>query len=186
MGRAERHPGMTLEAFLAWEESRPERYEFVDGQAFAMTGGTEAHDTIRLNIASLLRAKRDGKPCRPHLDLKLVCPNGRVRYPDVAVVCGPRDPKATRLVDPVVVVEVLSPSTRAVDYIVKSHDYGSVPSVMVYILVSQDEARIDVVRREGALLEAVAQLEGLDAVLDLPEIDATLPLREIYRDVVAA
>lgn len=186
MAEARRTSGMTLDAFLAWEENQLERYEFVGGEVFAMTGGTEAHDTIRLNIASLIRDRLAGKPCRPHLDLKLVCPNGRVRYPDVAVVCGPRDPKATILVDPVVVVEVLSPSTRAVDYIVKSHDYGSVPSVMVYILVSQDEARIDVVRREGALLDVIAQLEGIDAVLDLPEIDATLPLREIYRDVIVA
>lgn len=186
MAHALLESGMTLEAFLAWEEGQSERYEFVDGEAFAMAGGTEAHDTIRGSIYAGIRSQLAGKPCRPHLDIKLVCPNGRVRYPDVAVVCGPRDPKATRLVDPVVVVEVLSPSTQAVDYIVKSHDYGSVPSIAVYVLVHQDEPRIDVVRREGDLLEAITHVEGIAAVLALPEIEVALPLSDIYRDVIAA
>ena len=100
MANPQRKP-MTLEAYLDFEERQPERYEFVDGDVFLMAGSTLAHDTIRLRIAAVLLAKLAGRPCRPHLDVKLVCANGRSRYPDVAVMCGPRDPRATRLTDPV-------------------------------------------------------------------------------------
>ena len=121
-----------------------------------------------------------GGRCRVHLDLKLVCPNGRSRYPDVAVVCGPRDAKGTRLVDPVVLVEVLSPGTRATDYVVKSADYGSVPSVAVYLLVDPDEPRIDVLRREDGRLMPGEQVNEPGAMLDLPEIGVSIALADIY------
>jgi Uma2 family endonuclease len=173
---------MTLEEFLQWEERQPERHEFSDGQIVMMAGASEAHDTIRVEIVSSLRRQLAGKPCRPHLDLILLCPSGRARYPDVAVVCGPRDPKSTRLCDPVVVVEILSPSTEAIDFIVKTVDYGSVPSVAAYLLVSQDEARVHVVRRTEHGFEPVATVEGLDHVIELPEIGVALSLAEIYRD----
>jgi Uma2 family endonuclease len=173
---------MTLEQFLVWEEQQPERYEFSGGEVWMMAGGTEGHDSVRGGVFTELRRQLAGKPCRPHLDVKLVCPTGRSRYPDVAVVCGPRDPKATQLRDPVVVVEVLSPSTEAVDFIVKTADYGSVPSVVAYLLVSQDQARVHMIRRTETGFEPVAMVEGLDQSIELPEIEVTLDLAEIYRD----
>ena len=180
-GMAQTRPKpMSLTQFLDWEERQSARHEFVDGAVVMMAGGTAAHDSIRLAIASTLRAKLAGGRCRVHLDLKLVCPNGRSRYPDVAVVCGPPDPKATQLADPVVLVEVLSPSTRASDYIVKSADYGSVPSVAVYLLVDPDERHIDVVRRIGGALLPPEDESPPGAVIDLPEIGVTLTLAEIY------
>lgn len=181
MSKAQRK-SMTLEEFLAWEEQQVERFEYVDGGLSMMAGGTDAHDEVRLAIASTMRAKLAGKPCRARLDLKLVCPNGRSRYPDVAVVCGPRDPKATRLRDPVVIVEVLSPATRATDYTVKPVDYGSVPTVAVYLLVDPDEPRVDVLRRVDGVLTPLPQLEGLDAIIALPELGIDLSLAEIYGD----
>jgi Uma2 family endonuclease len=173
---------MTLEQFLVWEEQQPERYEFSGGDVRMMAGGSEAHDTIRVNLISSVNRQLTGKPCRVHLGLKLVCPTRRSRYPDLAIACGPRDPKSTQLRDPVVVVEVLSPSTEAVDFIVKTADYGSVPSVVAYLLVSQDQARIHVIRRTETGFEPVAMVEGLDQSVELPEIEVTLDLAEIYRD----
>jgi len=181
MGQPQRQR-MSLDEFLAWEEHEDSRFEFVDGDVFLMAGGTEAHDTVRLSIASTLRGKLSPGPCRAQLDLKLVCPNGRSRYPDVAVVCGPRDPKATRLTDPVALVEVLSPSTRATDYLVKSTDYGSVASVAVYLIVDPNEHRVDVLRRVDGVFEPQPQFEGLEARIELPEIGIELTLAEIYAD----
>ncbi len=175
-----RQKPMSLAQFLEWEELQPARYEFVDGAVVMMAGGTEAHDSVRGAIYAALRAKLAGRGCRAHLDLKLVCPNGRSRYPDVAVVCGPPNPKATQLSDPVVLVEVLSPSTRASDYIVKSADYSSVPSVAVYVLVDPEERHVDVLRRvDGMLLPAEDGSEPA-TVIELPEIGVTITLAEIY------
>ena len=171
---------MTLEEFLDWEEQQEGRYEFADGVVTAMSGGTDAHDDVRGAIVAILRSKLAGKPCRARLDLKLVCPNGRSRYPDIAVVCGPRDPSATRLTNPVVLVEVLSPSTMAVDYSVKTLDYASVPSVQVYLLASQSEPRIDVMRRVDGRFEPVALADGRGAMVDLPEIGVELALADLY------
>jgi Uma2 family endonuclease len=175
-----KHKLPTLEEFLAWEEQQETRHEFVDGALFMMSGGTEAHDVVRLAIASTLRSKLAGGPCGARLDLKLVCPNGRSRYPDVAVVCGPRDPKATRLIDPVVLIEVLSPSTRSTDYLIKPTDYASVPSVTTYLIVDPDEPRIDILRRSGDRFEPEPQAYGREAVVGLPEIGIELQLAELY------
>lgn len=80
---------MSLDEFLAWEHEQELRYELVDGQAVMMTGGTVAHDLVRLEIAASLRDQLKGKPCRAALDVKIAGPAGNVRYPDVAVHCGP-------------------------------------------------------------------------------------------------
>jgi Uma2 family endonuclease len=175
-----KHNSMSLDEFLEWEETQEARHEFVDGNLYLMSGGTDAHDDVRLAIASTLRANLAGKPYRARLDLKLVCANGRSRYPDVAVVCGPRDPKATRLIDPVVLVEVLSPSTRSTDYLVKTVDYGSVASVATYLIVDPDEPRVDVLRRVDGRLYPETQVEGRDAMIALPELGIELALAEIY------
>ena len=171
---------MSLAEFLEWEERQSARYEFVDGAVVMMAGGTLAHDDVRGAIYSALRRKLAGGKCRAYLDIKLVCPNGRSRYPDVAVVCGQPDPTATRLTDPVVLVEVLSPSTRATDYIMKSADYSSVPSVAVYLLVDPFERHVDVLRRvDGVLMPAEDESEQTP-VIELPEIGVSLTLAEIY------
>ena len=84
---------MSLDEFLAWENERELRYELVDGQTVMMTGGTVAHDYVRLEIAGSLRGQLKGKRCRSALDVKISCPSGNVRYPDVAVHCGPFRPQ---------------------------------------------------------------------------------------------
>ncbi|MCU0831013.1 MAG: Uma2 family endonuclease [Rhizobiaceae bacterium] len=171
---------MTQAEFLEWEERQPERHEYDRGVIRAMTGGTLAHDRVRLNIASSLHRQLGGKPCRAHLNVRVVCPNGNVRYPDVAVDCGPYDPKALALSAPALVVEVLSPSTQATDYIVKVEDYGSVETIQTYWLASADEPRIDVIERVGGRLKLIATIEGLDAGVSAPDLGVALAFAEIY------
>jgi Uma2 family endonuclease len=170
----------SLKEFLAWETAQEQRHEFADSRIVAMAGGADQHDEVRGAIYASLRAQLLDKPCRARLDVKLGCPNGRSRYPDVAVDCSPRAPEMTQLSAPMVVVEVLSPTTRATDYLEKPGDYGSVPSVQVHLIVDPDGLRIDVLHRTEDGLVLAEQAEGLDAVIDLPGIGAVLALAEVY------
>jgi Uma2 family endonuclease len=171
---------MSLKEFLAWEERQDMRYEMSGGIVRLMTGSTQAHDAIRSAILASLFSQLKSKPCRAHIDIKIVCPSGNVRYPDVAVDCGAFNPKDTRLNKPVVVIEVLSPSTQAIDYIQKTADYGSVPSIETYLIVSQDEPRIDIIERTEKGFLPVRQVSALEDVIELPSIGAVLSLSEIY------
>jgi len=173
---------MSVEEFLRWEDRQEPKYELVDGRPVMMTGGTAAQGDLRGNIYTHFRQGLRGRPCRPHLDLKVICGNANVRYPDVQVDCGPTLPKDVKASRPTVVVEVVSPSSRATDYMAKVRDYGTVASITTYLIVSQEDRQVTVLRRIGALLEMEAVLEGAEDVVDLPEAGLTLPLAVVYDD----
>ena len=138
MNLALRKP-MTLAEFLAWEERQPLRYEFDGIGPVAMTGGTAGHADIQRNLAFSLTARLRGKPCRFYgSDLKFQVAEGHIRYPDGMVVCSPVDRTATVIHDPVIVFEVLSPSTGRRDRIVKAREYQVTPSVQRYVMLEQD------------------------------------------------
>lgn len=171
----------TMDAFLAWERAQPERYELIDGQPVAMTGGTQAHDLIKTNLAAALRAALRGGSCRPGgSDLKVVTGNGRVRYPDGLVDCGPYRPEADMASDPVAVFEVLSRSTSWFDLTRKLEDYGATPGIQTYVALSQDEVRAVVFRRvDGRLVQAEVLLAAEAMVEAGP---AAVALADLYED----
>ncbi len=172
---------MSLDAFLEWEAQEPSRYEYVDMQPVAMTGGSLAHDMVRGAVYALLRRELRGKPCRATLDVKLVCPSGNVRYPDVAIDCGPYDPKSQVMQETRVTVDVLSPFTPATEFLSELGDIASVPSIRWYLVLWQDEARAMVFRRnEDGQLGLSETFEGLDASITLPEFGLSLDFAEIY------
>ncbi len=173
---------MTLDEFLAWEEKQELRYEFSYGEVRLMTGSTQAHDLVRGAIHASLHSQLKGQPCRAHIDVKVVCASGNVRYPDVAVNCGPVAMKATRLDAPTVVVEVLSPSTQAIDYTLKSRDYGSVPSIDTYLIVNPNEPQVDVIRHTDTGFLPVEQYSSLEDAIELPAIGVSLKLSDIYAE----
>src|SRR5258707_14155530 len=134
---------MSLDEFLAWEHEQPERYEFAHGVVTMMTGGSAAHVTIAMNLAFALRAALRGSGCRPFgSDMKVIA-NDTVRYPDVSVICRPIDDKEDRITEPVVIIEVLSPTTERADRGRKKFDYFATPSIRQYAIVEQDERRCD-------------------------------------------
>jgi Uma2 family endonuclease len=186
-GTASKAPA-TLDAFLAWEEQQPERYEFLDGLVRMMTGGTEDHDRLSVNLIRLLANALRGGPCSVHAsNLKIVSRAGNASmYPELFVRCGPREGKRTRIEDAVVAVEVLSPSTAQDDLTRKRRAYTALPTMRVVVYASQDEPRLDLVRGrpDGRLDDEV--VEGLDGVLELPEIGASLAMAEIYEDTEVA
>jgi hypothetical protein len=112
---------MTLAEFLAWEERQA---EFDGVRPVAMTGGTRAHATVQANLAIVIGGRLRGGPCRFYgSDLKIKTGDDHIRYPDGFVACTPGESASTVVSDPVVVFELLSPSTSAVDRIVKAREY---------------------------------------------------------------
>jgi Uma2 family endonuclease len=174
----------TLEEFLAWEEQQPERYEFLDGVVRIMTGGTDDHDRLSVNLISLLANALRGGPRSVHAsNLKIVSRAGNASmYPELFVRCGPREGKRTRIEDAIVAVEVLSRRTAKDDLTRERRAYTALPTMRVVVYASQDEPRLDLVRRraDGGFDDEV--VEGLGAVLELPEIGVRLALVEIYED----
>lgn len=175
---------LTFEAFLAWEERQPERFELVGGLVRLMAGGTEGHDRIGINIAAALRIRLRGAPCSAHgSNLKVVSrAAGAVMYPDAFVRCGPRDDRRTTRDDPVVVFEVLSEGTVKHDLIRKRLAYESIPGLQRIVYVSADELRLDMRVRSADGVWGDETVEGLEASVRLPEIGIELPMAEIYED----
>ncbi len=172
---------LTLDAFLEWERRQELRYEFDGVQPIAMTGGSVEHSVIATNLVRALEDRLHGTPCRAFRgDLK-VNVAGRVRYPDAIVTCSPI-PRGTDMVpDPVVVFEVLSPSTAAVDRIVKNEEYRQTPSIRYYVMLEQRRAAATVFSREGEAW--TGRLLTGKATLELAAIAVSLDLVALYRGV---
>ncbi len=176
---------MTLAEFLAWEERQALRHEFDGVRPVAMTGGTRGHATIEANLAVAIVSRLRGGPCRFYgSDLKIKAGDDHIRYPDGFVACTPGESASTVVSDPVVIFEVLSPSTAAVDRIVKAREYQATPSVQRYVMLEQDRIGATVYARlgEGWTHEILVA----DSTLALPEIGIALPLAELYEGLVFA
>ena len=172
---------MTLQQFLAWEDRQELRYEFDGFQPIAMTGGTAAHSAIQRNILFALTGRLRGKPCQPFgSDLKIAVA-GRIRYPDAFVTCTPVANSARVVSDPVIVFEVLSPSTAETDLFAKNAEYRATPSVQRYVVLEPTQAAAIVFARQGDnwLSEILAERD----LLRLPEIGVEIPLLEFYADI---
>jgi Uma2 family endonuclease len=178
MNLAVRKP-MSLAEFLEWEERQELRYEFDGVEPVAMTGGSVGHATIQANLAVALGGKLRGTACRFYgSDLKVQVANDHIRYPDGMIACSPADRTAKVVRDPVVIFEVLSPSTAAQDRIVKAREYQATPSVQRYVMLEQDRigATIHVRAQDGW---SVLVLKDEDT-LAMPEIGLSIPLAEFY------
>jgi Uma2 family endonuclease len=178
MNLAVRKP-MTAAEFLEWEERQELRYEFDGVEPVAMTGGSVGHATIQANLAIALGGKLRGTPCRFYgSDLKVQLANDHIRYPDGMIARSPADRTAKVVRDPVVIFEVLSPSTAAQDRIVKAREYQATPSVQRYVMLEQDRVGATVhVRAQDRWSVLVLKDEDM---LAMPEIGLSIPLAEFY------
>ena len=172
---------MTLDEFLAWEGRQEARWEFDGVRPVAMVGGSRPHAAIQRNLAISVGGRLRGTPCQFYgSDLKVEV-DGAIRYPDGVVVCTPGGPVVR---DPVVLFEVLSPGTQAVDRSEKNREYRATPSVRRYVMLEQDRVMATVFRREGE--DWVGHVHYAGAVLAMPEIGVEVPLDELYADVEPA
>jgi Uma2 family endonuclease len=179
----------SLDDFIAWEEKQELRYEFLPGGVLVMmSGGTEDRRLITTNILAALSPRIRQRSCYAFANAAKVVArsSNAVVYPDVVVRCGAPGGKATTVEDPVVVFEVLSETTARHDLTRKRQVYKGIPSIKIIVYVSQDEYRLDIVRRGADDRFDDEVLEGPDAVLALPEIGASLTLADIYADTSLA
>jgi Uma2 family endonuclease len=171
---------MSLDEFLTWERDQPERHEFDGFTIVAMTGGSVAHVKITMNLAFVLRQSLRGSACRPFASDAKVIAAGSIRYPDIVVSCKPVADKDDIIPEPVVIFEVVSPSTAHVDRGLKKREYFATPSIRQYAIVSQDERVIDLYTRSET--GWINEIIGETGALNLSSIGVELPLDAIYED----
>jgi Uma2 family endonuclease len=182
---------MTYAEYLALEErSLDVKHEFVDGEVYAMAGGTPDHGALTVAFASEVRTALGTRPCRVFSsDVRIrIVATGMAAYPDVSVVCGKleADPEdASAITDPVLVVEILSDSTEARDRGVKAAHYRHIPSLREYVLVSQRERRVEVHRRNEAGRWELFEYEG-HTTAELASVGCRISLDDVYRDPLAS
>lgn len=182
-------PYITPEEYLHRERKAEFRSEYFRGETFAMAGASANHNLIVLNAGASLREQLKKKPCRVYpSDLKLcVEATGLYTYPDLSVVCG--DPQLESdagdvLLNPVVLVEVLSDSTEAYDRGKKFEHYRTIPSLMHYVLIAQDRHSIDCFTRSPDGDWRLTSCQGSDGHIELASIDSQLAATEVYDKVV--
>jgi Uma2 family endonuclease len=176
---------LTPAEYLALERQSQERHEYYGGELRLMAGASRKHNIISLNIASLLREKLRGKPCRPFMsDMRVrIASAQRYFYPDIAVICGAEafveEDIAT---DATVIIEVLSDSTEALDRGEKFESYQRLPSLQDYVLVSQDHIRLEHFHKLAQNEWRYLALNKAEEILYLDTVGVQLPLKEIYLD----
>jgi Uma2 family endonuclease len=181
----------TLAEYLDFEETAPWKHEFHNGEILAMSGASPEHALITASALRVIGNRLEGKPSRVYSsDLKIaVGPNADVQYPDGSVICGPlefhpADPTRRLVVNPRVIVEVLSPTTEGYDRGEKFILYRTLASFEEYVLISQTTALVETFLRQpdGRFL-IDATYTGLDATARINSLQIQLPLADIYAGV---
>jgi Uma2 family endonuclease len=169
------------DAFLRWAEGRLGRHELVGGKITARVGASEGHAELMALILAQFLAQVDRKRFLvTGAELGVRTPAG-VRYPDILVSQRTHERRALSATGPVFIAEILSPSSVAIDMIEKAAEYTAMPSVEIYAVFSQDEARAWIwERRDGHFPEAPVMIAGRDAALPLEPIGATLRFDDLY------
>jgi Uma2 family endonuclease len=187
--RLARQP-FSFDDYVELEERGSIKHEFLDGQVWAMAGGSPEHAAIAANIIALLKQGLLGKRCQVFTsDLRIrVGDTGLCTYPDAAVVCGsleldPDDRKRHTALNPIVLVEVLSPTTEGYDRGEKLAHYKRIASLREVVLVAHDERRIDLWRRVDERWTQVTV--GPEQTVTLTSIECELVVAEIYFDPLA-
>ena len=185
---AKRKEPWTAAEYLAAERRSTVRHELIRGEAVAMSGASLAHNRIVANLMLALGPPLRARGCDVFSsDLRVKIPGGEgYAYPDLVIVCGEpqlEDEEFDTLTNPTCLVEVLSPSTERYDRGYKAIAYRTLPSLRLLLLVSQDEARVEVQRCMPDGHWSITDLAGLSAVLELPNFELNVALSEIYAAV---
>jgi len=176
---------MTPQEYLAYEREAATKSEYYAGQLFALAGASKKHSAIVPNLLYLLVGQLKGRPCEVFSnDMRVkVSATGLYTYPDVVVVCGaPRfdDDQEDTLLNPTVIIEVLSKTTEAYGRGEKFAQYRTLESLSDYLLVAQDIARIEHFTRQADGAWLFAERSGLDATVVIPSIQCQLRLADVY------
>jgi len=171
-------PWMSIDDYLAAELISDTKHEYFDGQVYAMAGASVNHERIVMNIARILGNHLDGKPCEPFSANFKIKVGNHLFYPDAMVVCDDTRPHEVYTETPILIVEVLSRSTRRIDETLKRRLYQTIPTLQEYVLIEQDIVDIEICRRgEGWVsnhyfLGDQVAFESIDLTIDVAELYA--------------
>jgi Uma2 family endonuclease len=179
---------LTPEEYLAVERKAEDKSEYIDGVMVAMTGASRRHNLLAVNITRELSHQLKGRPCETYAsDMRVRISSTRLyTYPDVVVVCGePRfeDEHVDTLLSPTLIVEVLSESTELYDRGKKFSFYRTVESLAEYLLVAQDECRVEQYVKQTGGRWLLSDFRSTEDVVELTSIQCRLALREVYEKV---
>ena len=183
-----RNRGWAAVDYLAFERASELRHELIDGEIYEMTGASREHNLISLNIGGALNNQLRKQPCEVYAsDMRVKTSATGYSYPDVVVVCGEpvlEDSHGDTLLNPTVVIEILSPSTERYDRGAKFQQYRALASLQTYILVSQESPRIEMYTRQSDGVWVLSEMADLaNGVLEIAIIGCTLSLADIYARV---
>jgi Uma2 family endonuclease len=180
---------LTPEQYLELERKAEFKSEFYRGEMIAMSGGSRKHSRLSVRLNSLFERHLENRTCENYnSDMRvLVEESGLYTYPDVSVTCGqPRfaGSESNTLLNPTLLVQILSPSTEEYDRGTKTKLYRTIPSLRECLLVSQDAAEVELYRREPDEIWTITVAKGLDVSIELRSIDYVLRLGDLYRGIL--
>jgi Uma2 family endonuclease len=175
--------------YLDFERRAEFRHEFYKGEIFQMSGASREHNTIVFNLAREIGNQLRGKNCEGYAnDMRVHIPaTGLFTYPDVVIVCGePKflDDEFDTLLNPIVLIEVLSPTIANYDRGKKFWHYQSIESLREYLLIAQDEARVEHLIKQSDGRWQVAEYASIEKEIELPSVEIVLKLSEIYERIL--
>lgn len=178
---------MTEDDYLVFERESEMKHEFLDGEVLAMSGGSRSHNRICVNLIRLLSTQLQGGECEVFSsDMRVKIASGKYTYPDLSVVCGEpqfSDDDVDNLLNPTLIIEVLSPSTEGYDRGKKFQHYRAMPSLKMYLLVAQDQPCIEQYILPESGIWRFSDVTGLESHLNLDELNCELNMSEVYERV---
>ena len=175
---------MTPEEFLEWEYHHEGRYEYVEGEIIPIAGESREHNRIAGNIHTEINLAIRQQPCSVYIEgIRVRVANRKFRYPDVIALCGEEQVENTRpetLLNPQVIIEVLSSSTRSIELVDKVAEYLELPSVTDYLIFEQTQMQAYHYRPTGSLPHTAQIYTAPDSAIRLEALDVTLKLADLY------
>lgn len=175
----------TVQEYLAQERAAEDKSEFFNGEIFAMTGASRNHNRVNVNITTMLNVQLKGRPCDVFAsDMRVkVAPSGLYTYPDVVVVCGEpdfEDAHVDTLLNPALMVEVLSKSTEGYDRGRRFEHHRKLVSLSEYLLIAQDKVHVEHYVRQPDNQWLLSETDNPHDTIDLASIGCRLPLADVY------
>lgn len=176
---------LTVEEYLQFEKESRDKHEYFRGEIFAMAGAGARHNVIFSNLFIEIGIQLKGKPCRPYgSDLRIHIPeNTLFTYPDIFIICGeivPSKIDPDTAVEPSVLIEILSPSTRNYDLGGKFELYREIPTLKEYYVIDSESIRIVSHRLNSLGVWGIQDYKSLESILTMPAVNVSLSLKEIY------